>query len=471
MTQSDSMIVPPRLPLVVLPSNRGHDTNRDAKLVNCYIETNEAGELQIFRRPGLLTASTPAAGQLGLGAFYWDSDVYTVFGTTLYRNGVSVAAALSFTGTDKVYFSSILGATPKMVFGDGTNAYSYYVVGGVSATLHSINVDYPATTVKGFAYLNGATYVMQPQAVIWGSVVNSVDVAGDWDPLDFISAQADPDNGIALNKQLVYVIAFNQWTTEVFFDAGNPTGSPLGNVQGSKLSYGCASADSVQEIDDVLFFLSINKTNSLQVARIKQLSLDIISTKAIDRLIASADLTQILSWQIKFDGHSFYIITLKSLNLTLAYDIVENLWSQWTDSNNNYLPIVASTYDSSGNNILQHEFDGTLLYMSTNYYDDNGSPIQVDIVTPLFDAQTRRRKYMTRLSPVADQINGSTLLCRYSDNDYQGWSTWREIDLSQAEPYITDLGTFKKRAFHFRHKAAVFFRISAVDVQYDLGTL
>ena len=48
-------------------------------------------------------------------------------------------------------------------------------------------------TVKGFAYLNGATYVMQPEAVIWGSAINSVDQVGDWDPLNFISAQADPD--------------------------------------------------------------------------------------------------------------------------------------------------------------------------------------------------------------------------------------------------------------------------------------
>ncbi len=467
--QNDSMVLPPRLPLVVLPSNRNSSTAKDAKLVNCYIETDEQGEVQIYRRPGLLTIETHDPAEVGNGVFHWDDDVYSIFGVTLYRNNVQVATGFDTTGSTKNFFSSILGATPKMIFGDGRNAYAYDVSGGITASLHSIDNDYPETTVKGFAYLNGATYVMQPQAVIWGSKINSVSVAGDWDPLNFISAQADPDQGIALSKQLVYVIAFNQWTTEVFFDAGNPVGSPLGPVQGSIVSYGCAAADSIQSIDDVEFWLCKNKTNSLQIAKMDKLSLEIISTKSIDKLIVGANLAQIMSWQIKIDGHSFYIITFISLNLTLAYDIVEGLWSQWTDSFGNYLPIIANTYDVAGNNILQHATNGTLLQMNSTYYTDNSDLIPVSIVTPSFDAQTRRTKTLGKMGIVADQVSGSKLQVRWSDDDYNTWSNFQDIDLSLTEPMLTDLGSFKKRAFHFFHKENTFFRISAVEVQYDIG--
>lgn len=467
--QNETMIVPPRLPLVVLPSNRDSSTNKDARLVNCYIETNEQGEIEIYRRPGMLTFETHAA-TTGSGAFHWSDAVYSIFSSTMYRNGVSVATGLNTTN-GKYNFSSILGAIPKMVLGNGAKAYAYWVAGGLTGDLNSIDADYPATTVKGFAYLNGATYVMQPQAVIWGSAINSVSVAGDWTALNFISAQADPDNGIAIDKQLVYVIAMNQWTTEVFFDAGNATGSPLGPVQGSIVSYGCASADSRQSIDDVLFWLCRNKTNSLQIAKMTQLGLEIISTKSIDRLLVGADLTQIMSWQIKFDGHSFYVITLISLNLTLAYDNVEGLWCQWTDTNGNYLPIIASTYDATGRNILQHATAGSLLYMDSDYYTDDADLIQVDIITPNFDAQTRRRKQLNRMSFVADQVVGSTLKVRYTDDDYLHWSNFRTVDLGTVEPMLINCGTFKKRAYHLRHKADTFFRISAVEVQYDLGTL
>ncbi len=467
--QNDSMVLPPRLPLVVLPSNRDSSTSKDARLVNCYIETDAQGQVNIYRRPGMLTFETHTAVP-GRGVFHWSDAVYSIFSSVMYRNGSSVATGLDTTN-GKYNFNSILGAIPKMVLGNGAKAYAYWVAGGLTADLHTIDVDYPATTVKGFAYLNGATYVMQPEAVIWGSAINSVSVAGDWTALNFISAQADPDNGIALNKQLVYVIAFNQWTTEVFFDAGNPTGSPLGSVQGSLVSYGCAAADSIQSIDDVLFWLCRNKTNSLQIAKMTQLGLQIISTKSIDRLIADADLTQIMSWQIKFEGHSFYVFTSISLNLTLAYDIVEDLWCQWTDSSGNYMPIIASTYDTAGRIILQHATLGTLLYMNTDYYTDDGALIQADIITPSFDAQTRRRKTLGRVSFVADQVVGSTLSVRYTDDDYLTWSNFRDVDLNLEEPMLIDCGTFKKRAYHLRHKANTFFRISAVEMQYDLGVL
>ena len=469
--QFDSMTVPPRLPLVVATSNRNSSTAKDAKIVNGYIETDDNGEVYIYKRPGMLTAGDFATGQIGRGLFYWDGDVYSIFGSTLFRNGVSVGTGLNT--TKGVYrFSSILGATPKMTLGNGAKGYAYWVASGLTADLNSIDVNYPATTVKGWAYLNGAQYVMQTAAVIWGSVVNSVSVNGNWSAINFISAQIEPDNGVQLSKQLVYVIAFNEWSTEVFFDAGNATGSPLGNVQGSKSNFGCANQDSVQSIEDVLLWLSINQTASLQVAMMQNLNVSIISTKPIDRLLASAALTgvdNVMSWQIKLDGHSFYVLTIVSSNLTLAYDIVESRWYQWTDSNGNYLPIIASTYDSSSRHILQHATNGKLYYMSHTYYNDDSAIITTDIVTPIFDAQTRRVKQLGQFTVIADQQFGSELQVRWSDNDYIGWTNFDIMDLSEDSPSLFDLGSFTKRAFHLRHAENTPLRIQAVELQYDVG--
>lgn len=473
MPQFDSMVLPARLPLVLTASNRNSSTAKDAKLVNCFIETDASGETYIYKRPGIAEASEVAAGQIGRGVFYWDGNVYSIFGSTLYRDGISVGTSLNT--TNGIYrFSSILGATPKMSLMNGAKAYAYWVAGGLTTALDTIDVDYPATTVKGWAYLNGAMYVMQPAAVIWGSVVNSISVNGDWSAINFISAQIEPDNGVALNRQLVYVIAFNEWSLEVFFDAGNATGSPLGNVQGSKQSYGCANQDSVQEIDDSLFWVSTNKTNSLQVAQLSQLTTKIISTKAIDRLLAAATLTgvdNVMSWQLKINGHSFYVLTIVSSNLTMAYDIVEDQWSQWTDTNGNYLPIIASTYDASNRHILQHATNGKLYYINSTYYNDAGVLFNVDIITPTFDGTTRRRKQLSMMEFIADQTPGSVLQVRCTDDDYQTWSNFRRVDLSNRRPNLRNCGTFSKRAYHLRHSSDTFFRIQAVEMQYDVGTL
>lgn len=272
-------------------------------------------------------------------------------------------------------------------------------------------------------------------------------------------------------KQLVYVVVLKQWTIEYFFDAGNATGSPLGPVQGMKVNYGCAHGDSVQKINDVLFFLSIDQTNSLQVSSLDRGAHEVVSTPAIDRLLASASIQTVYSWQLKLGGHSFYVITLKDSNLTLAFDISQRLWFQWTDHEGNYYPIVASAYDANGRHILQHESNGRLFYVDSTYYKDLNDPIIVDIITPNFDAGTYRRKYLKQLKLVGDQVEGGVVELRYTDDDYISWSQWRSVDMGADAPMLTDLGTFKRRAFHLRYIKDLPFRIRAVEAQYDVGTL
>lgn len=469
-TQWESVTLPPRLPLVVVTSNRDGTVSKDARLVNCYIEVTKEGEMDIYKRPGLATAGVVADGEAGRGLWFWQGALYSVFGDKLYRDGVEVGTGLD-TSNGVYRFDSNLGATPHLILGNGAEAYAYEPVGGLSATLHSINVEYPETTVKGFAYLNGPIYVMQPQAVIWGSAINSVDQPGDWDPLNFIRAQIEPDDGVFMSKQLVYVVALKKWTIEYFFDAGNPTGSPLQSVQGMKVAYGCAHEDSVQKINDVLFFLSIDQTNSLQVSMLDKGAHKVVSTPAIDRLLADINTTTIFSWQLKINGHSFYIITFKEGNLTLSYDITQDLWFQWTDHEGNYFPIVAAAYDEDGRHVLQHESNGRLYYISGTNYKDLNNPIVVDIITPTFDANTYRRKYLKVMKFIGDQVEGSTAQVRYTGDDYETWSKWRKIDLGMKRPMLTDCGTFTKRAYHIRHIADTPFRIRAIDVQYDVGTL
>lgn len=569
--QYESVTMPPRLPLVVQTANRDGTFTKDARLVNCYLETDEQGEVWVYKRAGIAPFLSLGA-KPGYGVFYWEGSTYSIFEDKFYKNGVLFHTGLDTTN-GLYWFSSIKGAVPKLVFGNGKKTYAYtdagvtvtslttsaaggtiaagtyyYVVtaitpqgetvrssefsvvttgatssntinwdtfatatgyriykgtaagvetayysvgvvntyvdtgtagtvgtppsvGILSNDLHSIDTNFPAQTVKGIVYLNGATYVMQSAAKIWGSVINSVSVPGDWSAIDFIEAQIEPDNGVALQKQLVYVIAFGEWSTEVFFDAGNPVGSPLGPVQGSKISYGCEHADSVQRIDDMLFWLSTSQTAAVQISMLSQLTHTVISTKPIDRLLQASDLTSIFSWQLKIDGHNFYVITVKNANLTLAYDISEGQWFQWTDTDGNYMPIVASTYDTQNRHILQHESNGKLYYASMLNYNDDGMKIFVDIYTPIFDATTARRKQLAMMRFVGDQDRGSLLHVRYSDNDYKSWSNFRTVKLDAKKPTLINCGTFTRRAYHLRHWSDTPLRLQAIDVQYDVGTL
>lgn len=472
--------IPKRVPLVIVPENRAGSVNKDSRLVNCYVERDENQNYHIFRRAGMKEwGNPPGTTAAGQGVFYWNHNVYSIFGGKIYKNLSLVAGAATVDTAGGVYsFNSIMGANPKMVFQNGNYGYAYDDTALVSANLHSLSPSYPQYTVKGLAYLDGTTYVMQhffgtaiTPAVIWGSGINDVTTANVWDPLNFITAQIEPDSGVYLAKQLVYVVALKEWTTEIFFDAGNTTGSPLGPVENAKINYGCASADSVQRIDDNLLFISNTLGASNQVLMISRLQPRIVSTPEIDRLLETADLSVVYSWQLKYNGHSFYIVTIKNNNLTLAYDIVQNMWSQWTDTNGNYVPIVCSCRDVNDNHILQHESNGNLYYSNSTYLDDNGSIIPLKIITPNFDLGTRRQKMLSNIGFVADQSPGCLMNVSWSDNDYQSWSPPQVVDMSEDYPRLPDTGTFRKRAFKFEVNNNLWFRLSAMEAQIDVGTL
>ena len=271
-----------------------------------------------------------------------------------------------------------------------------------------------------------------------------------------------------------YVICFKDWSTEAFFDAANATGSPLGPVQGAKINYGCVNYDSVQEIDGALYWATTNRSSSVQVGRLDNLKFELISTPAIERLLDGANWTSVMSFSLKHDGHVFYGLTSVLSNFTLVYDVKERRWAQWTDADGNYLPIVASTYNSTQQQILQHATNGKLYVADSIYATDDGSQIQVDIYPPPFDGGTGRRKTCSRLDIISDTQRGAKLLVRHNDNDYAAtdWSPWREVDLSMQQKFITQLGTYVKRAWHFRYKGTNRMpRMQSIEMQTDLGVL
>lgn len=464
--QAQNPSAPTRLPLVTDPENRADLPDKDARLVNCYAERAKGQEYWIRKRFGTLKDATNSqSAAAGSGLYNWKGNIYSVFAATLYKNGSSLGTVDS---TGGVYaWSQTLGATNYLVLGNGAKAYTYD-----GTTLAQItDGDFPSAFVKGWAYLDSTTYVTKPGGPTQGSDLNDPTA---WDALNTITAQIEPDAPVATAKQLVYVIILKQWTTEIFYDAANATGSPLGTVQGAKVSYGCASADSVQTIDDALFWLSTTRSAMTQVIMLAGLKAEVISTPQVERLLDDVDFTQaIYSWQLKDQGHSFYVVTSKSANLTLAYDIKERLWVQWVDVNGNYLPIVASTYTSTMGHLLQHETNGNVYLADEAYYNDDGSVITVDIYSPQFDGGVDRRKYLSLMRVVADQQAGSVLRLRKNDHDYDAtrWSGWRSFDLSQKRPIITECGTFDKRAFNFRHQSNTPLRIKAVDLQIELGVL
>jgi len=182
-------------------------------------------------------------------------------------------------------------------------------------------------TVPGIVYLDASFYVMDTQAKIYGSDLNS---ATSWNALNFITAQIEPGAGKCLAKSQNYVIAFKEWSTEFFYDAGNAVGSPLSTVGNGFNLIGCANGDSVANLDGILFWVSQTRQKGRGVHMMQGLQERQISTPDIERILNLSTLATIYSFGVKIAGHSFYVLTLVDQNITLVYDLVSSMWTQWS---------------------------------------------------------------------------------------------------------------------------------------------
>lgn len=467
--------IPKRWPLVVEPHNRNSSTLRDARLVNCYMEKQPDGSYAVIKRPGFSSTyySVTAAAGKGLWAWPVDGKTYAVFGGNLYRGDVtshSLVGAVDNTAGKPYFFNTILGLTPSLVLGNGVASYGYNAGAGLFAMSGTRP---PSDYLRGFVYLDGTLYDMDASARIFGSGINDVTT---WDPSNIILSQSEADLGVALAKQNAYVVAFNQWSTEFFYDAGNPTGSPLADNPGAKLNYGCTHGDTLCDVDGHLLWVGQTKAGTPQVYLLDNLNFRVVSTPWVDRLIKQSNFNALgncYSWCYKGEGHSFYVLTLKDINLTLVYDIREQAWSQWTDANGNYLPIVSS-FVAGFSCVVQHESNGKIYIMTGDSATDYASDIfPVDIYTPNFDGGVALRKMLSMMQFNADQTPGNVLQVRSNDYDYDPtkWTNFRSVDLGDQRPNLHNCGTFYRRALHIHHKAPYPLRIYSLDLDVALGSL
>lgn len=327
----------------------------------------------------------------------------------------------------------------------------------------------PVQLAAGVEDLNTSSYLFTFKRQIVGS--DPLDPRA-WDPLNVIYAYADVDGAVRIAKNLSYLVAFMGKTTEFFRDVGLSPGSPLERLEGLKLAVGVWRDRTVCEIDGTLLWCSSTESNLRSVYMMANLKAEEIATPAIRRLLARIDPKYAIAFSVS--GHSFYVLTDPDEGVSLVYDLTSKFWSYWNALGTTYFPFVAaSVYELTEGVRLQHESNGKIYLMTADAVLDGTTAITMDVYPPLFDANMRVAKYLERMYVVADQEDGSILKLRVNDADQreEGWTDYREFDLSHERPAIYDCGTFTKRTFHFRHESPTACRLIAVEMDLLPGTL
>jgi len=429
-------------------------------------------------------------------------------------------------------------------------AFSVNMSTGVATNIS--DADYPATTVRGVQYLDGTFYVMEPDGTIWNSLAASNDPT-DWPTDGFIAAEFESDTGVFLAKALNYIVALGGWSTELFWDAGNPTGSPLLPVNNGVILVGCAAADSVAQTESTVIWVAQRKAQGSSsqkgrfVAMLVGTSYETISTPDVSRILDADDLATVYSCTIEISGHTWYVLGLGTSDVTLVFDLQMKHWSVWTrltagspvtlttltqtnglatatkvghgfsdgdpvtisgaaqagynlsvnvtvtSSSTFTYPVAAATVSPATGTILATGYteayfaivaatgfagDQLLLDTAGNVYEfslsnntDAGDiPIDWKIRTTNQDFGNNNNKFCFSITPVGDVLASSANgLLRYSDDDYQNWSYYRRIDMSQVRPELFRQGVFRRRAWEWRYTGSQRQRLEALEVKLTQG--
>jgi hypothetical protein len=294
----------------------------------------------------------------------------TATATTSITNSLVTGDSVTIAGANQTEYNGTFTIT---VTGGTTFTYA---VSGTPATpaTGTITAVGGKTTVPGAVYLDDYMFVQ----AITGEIYNSDN--GDitsWGALNFITPEKEPSNAVAIAKSLNYLVAFKQWDTEAFDDAGLPApGSPLAVVGSFYLKLGCAHADSIVEFDGGIVFMS--KRDNLQRSReihvLKGLTPKKISTPEVERILNGDDLATLYALYLSMAGHQFYVLTLKTSLITIAYDFNSGFWHQLS------FLTAQSAQTLTGGNLTSSGLTATAILTAHGFAD--GDPVLMAGATP-----------------------------------------------------------------------------------------
>lgn len=276
-----------------------------------------------------ITVNTTAAH--GIGGIGW---TFTVYGADQTYYNVSAQVVTVSGGSQFTFSPFTLRPTGTITATDPAvtvQATFTFTIGGSPATPATGTITAAIVnggTVPGIPYINGYFCVMDVNGVVWNS---NQDDPTTWGALAFFTAQNEPGEGRALTKSINYLIALKQWTAEFFYDAKNPTGTPFSPVDPGFVRVGCASGDSLAEVDGLPTWVSQTKGQPGRSVHVLQgLTPTKISTPDVERILNEDDLATVYAYGLKEDGHALYVLTLVTSALTLVFDFASKIWEQWT---------------------------------------------------------------------------------------------------------------------------------------------
>lgn len=436
------------------------------RCVNLYMEKNPPDSpfpFTCYPTPGLtlLATATPTTGSGWRGLFSASNGTtYGVCGSSVY----AISSTWVLTKLGDIYSTS----GRVWMVDNGT----YLVIVDGSGFGWSVKLSTNAfAAITDSAFMGGNTIDF-----VDGFLVLASEAQNEWyisranelsfDATLFASKTGYSDKlvGAVVTKRYVYLLG--QATTEVWFDAGD-TPFPFDRLPGVFMQYGCASVNSIAQMDGSIYWLAQSPQGVAFVCRSEQFNAAQISTFALDNEIATyPDLGQAIGFTYQIEGHFFYVLTFPTSSKTWQYDLSIGQWNElaWTDGNGNLLRHRANCYASAyGSPVVGDWENGNLYKWDVDSFTDNGNPIsRIRSFPHGVDNSSNRIHYAEFIANMevgqgAGNVDVPVFL-RWSDTRGESWGNAVQRSLGKEGEYLKSvqwrrLGMARDRVFELSWSA------------------
>ena len=489
------------IPLVGSLNPRGLDVNvsaaptKDQLFQNCLfypVKNPFTGKdsLYVSRRPGVPASGTSDSANFSLGSitgfYYWKALGTTVRygfynpGFPTYRmipvdsTGAHSAQDTGLSPIVHVSETKNSSGTPCIVYISAAAPNTYttmYVWADGDAADTAVTV--PSGSCGHPVHMDGYTFVANTDGKIYNSPLN--DITGSY--TDFIGTDMDPDKLVTLGKRDEYVWAFGTHSMECFRITENVTGSPLQRVtenfhkigifkriaSGGLFSSLSFNAPPIVNGNDTLYWLG-QEEGHLGVYQMDGNSPKKISGAFEDKYLQN------------FNGYFKYLVIGKrrllligTPYLWLVLDIESGIWSTWLSTKSG----TFSTWFNTGNG------EGLVMASGTTYYTwvpgdtvpylDVDATITRTIRTSNIDFDNNELKDFPGLTILGDRASStSNIAVRWSKDDYQTWTSSKNIDMSSTYPGLYALGVGRRIAFEFSDTVQSEQRLRGFELDYNI---
>ena len=357
-------------------TTRKADVQRSVNLHLVGMETPGKAPFIMDSVPGLLLFA--ALGSPIRGSLTAAGRTFTVSGSTLYEVAADGSVTARGTlGTSTGVASMAYGLT-QLVIVDGPNGYVLTLATNVFVQITAAGF-YGSVRVR---FIDNYFLFIHPNTQQF--YISAINDATSDNPLDFASAESQPDNLIGFEVDHSEIWLFGSLSTEVWFNSG-AAAFPFQRNRGASIEIGCQAANSVQKLDNSVFWIGQDINGSGIVFRSQGFQAARISTQAIEQAIQqSTDLASATAYTYQDRGLSFYCINAPGLTSTWCYEVSTATWAERCDldSLGMFTQSRVQNYVFAFGKRLVGALDGNLYELSHTTYMNYLDPLVRMRITP-----------------------------------------------------------------------------------------